>query len=151
VIRPATPEDVAAIFALERSIPSAAHWPESTYRGAFGEEGPRRIALVATDELGKTRAAILGFVLARIVDGDCELENIFVAPRSQHRGVGSELLRSLAAAARTHNATSVFLEVRESNRAARALYEKCGFAVTGRRPNYYADPIDDAVLYTLQL
>jgi ribosomal-protein-alanine N-acetyltransferase len=121
------------------------------YRGIFGEEGPTRIALVATDQLGKTPDAIFGFVLARIVDGDCELENVFVAHENQHRGLGSLLVHSLAAAARTHNVTRVFLEVRESNHAARALYEKCGFAVTGRRPNYYADPVDDAVLYAVQL
>ena len=150
-IRPATSEDVAAIFALERSIPSAAHWPESTYRDIFAQEGPKRIALVATDQVGKTHDAICGFVVARIISGDCELENIFVGSQNQHRGLGSLLLQSLAAAARIHNASRIFLEVRESNAAARALYEKCGFALTGRRPNYYTDPIENAVLYTLQL
>jgi [ribosomal protein S18]-alanine N-acetyltransferase len=150
-IRPATPEDVAAIFALEKSIPSAAHWPESTYCDIFAQEGPKRIALVAKDQRGKSRDAICGFVVARLAGGDCEIENIFVAPPNQHGGLGSQLLQSLAAAARNHNATRIFLEVRESNDAARALYEKCGFALTGRRPNYYTDPVVVALLYTLPL
>lgn len=147
LIRPATPEDVVGIFALERSIPSAAHWPESTYRDIFCQD-PKRIALVAEGQPGK---AICGFVLARLAGSDCELENIFVAPQNQRRGLGLQLLQSLAAAARAHNTTRIFLEARESNAAARALYEKFGFAITGRRPNYYGDPIDDAILYTLQL
>lgn len=151
VIRPATPEDVAAILALEKSIPSAAHWPESTYRGIFGQEGPKRIALVATGPLGKPSDVICGFVIARLAGSDCELENIFVTPQNQHRGLGSLLLQSLAAAARSQSATRIFLEVRESNTAARALYEKSGFAITGRRPNYYTDPVEDAVLYAFQL
>ena len=150
VIRPATPEDVTAIFALEKSIPSAAHWPESTYRDMFSQEGPKRIALVATRPLGKTSDVICGFILARLAGSDCELENIFVAHDSQHRGLGSQLVHSLAAAARNQNAGRIFLEVRKSN-PARALYEKCGFAITGHRPDYYTDPVEDAVLYTLQL
>jgi ribosomal-protein-alanine N-acetyltransferase len=151
VIRCATPEDVAAIVALERSIPCAAHWPESTYRGIFGEEGPKRIALVAVREHGQTRGLICGFVIARVAGGDCELENIFVAPQNQHRGLGSQLIRALVAAAGHHDATRIFLEVRGSNAAARALYKKCGFAIAGHRAAYYIDPVEDAVLYALQL
>jgi len=151
VIRAATPEDVAAIFALERSTPSAAHWPETTYRSVFDPGSPRRIALVAVHKPSHTYHTLCGFVLARLAGGDCELENIFVSPQKQHRGLGSRLVRSLASASRKHNAARILLEVRESNTAARALYEKCGFAITGRRPNYYTDPIEDAVLYTLQL
>src|SRR5579864_1956276 len=150
IIRAATPEDVAAIFALERSTPSAAHWPETTYRSVFDPGSLRRIALVAVHKPSHTHHTLCGFVLARLAGGDCELENIFVSLKMQHRGLGSRLLQSLAAAARSQNATRIFLEVRESNAPARALYEKCGFALTGRRPNYYTDPTD-AVLYTLQL
>ena len=150
IIRPATPEDLATIFVLERSIPSAAHRPESTYRGIFRQQDPKRIALVAVDKLGEIEA-ICGFVLARLAGHDCELENIFVAPQHQRRGLGSHLLQSLSAEARTLNTTRIFLEVRESNAAPRALYEKSGFAITGRRPNYYSDPVDDAILYTLRL
>jgi ribosomal-protein-alanine N-acetyltransferase len=60
-------------------------------------------------------------------------------------------VQSLATAARNHSASRIFLEVRESNAAARALYKKCGFAVTDRRAAYYAGPTEDALLYTLQL
>jgi ribosomal-protein-alanine N-acetyltransferase len=151
IIRAATRKDIAAIVVLERDTPSAAHWPETTYRSIFSHEGSKRIALVAVHEQRRTDNAICGFVLARVAGGDCELENIFVAREDQHRGLGSQLVQSLANAARNHKATRLFLEVRESNMAAHALYEKCGFAITGRRPAYYTDPTEDAVLYALQL
>ena len=60
-------------------------------------------------------------------------------------------MQSLIAAARERKLQSIHLEVRESNNAARALYVKCGFASTGRRPKYYSNPEEDAVLYSIQL
>jgi ribosomal-protein-alanine N-acetyltransferase len=95
-------------------------------------------------------------VIARLTSGECELENIAVAPGLRRKGAGTQLIQSLIAAARERGAHSIFLEVRESNNAARALYEKCGFANTGRRPRYYSSPEEeeeeeDAVLYSLHL
>jgi ribosomal-protein-alanine acetyltransferase len=146
-IRVATPQDISAIVALERDSPAAAHWPEPTYRRIFSEDTPQRIALVAAEG----HSNLHGFVIARTATDDCELENIVVLRKRQNRGIGSQLVRSLATAARNQNASRIFLEVRESNAAARALYESCGFAITGRRPSYYNDPVEDAILYTRQL
>jgi ribosomal-protein-alanine N-acetyltransferase len=148
LVRTAALEDIPRILAMERDSPSAAHWPELTYRRMFRENQPLRIVLVAS-QAGE--AALLGFVIARVAADDCELENIVVSRKRQNRGVGTQLSQSLATEARKQNARRIFLEVRESNTAARALYEKCGFAITGRRPSYYTDPIEDAILYTLQL
>jgi ribosomal-protein-alanine N-acetyltransferase len=58
---------------------------------------------------------------------------------------------ALLSAARETNSDSVFLEVRESNVAARSLYEKAGFEQEGRRKSYYTNPMEDAVLYRLIL
>ncbi len=66
---------------------------------------------------------------------------------ARQKGIGKRLFESLLAAARETNSSSVFLEVRESNAAARTLYEGVGFEPTGRRKSYYTDPIEDAVLY----
>jgi ribosomal protein S18 acetylase RimI-like enzyme len=60
-------------------------------------------------------------------------------------------LQRLLVRAQEANSKSVFLEVRESNAGARALYEKTGFQPTGRRNSYYTDPPEDAVLYRLIL
>ena len=147
--RPATPADIPALLVLERATVSAAHWHERAYREIFALEAPARIAILLEDE----SHAACGFVIARLTSGECELENIAVAPSSRRKGAGTQLIQSLIAATREKNAHSIHLEVRESNTAARAFYEKCGFVNTGRRPRYYSGPEEeeDAVLYSLHL
>jgi [ribosomal protein S18]-alanine N-acetyltransferase len=145
-IRAACPADIPSIVGLERQASSAAHWPESFYRAIFEGGGAVRIFRVA--EAG---GLLQGFLLARVIADECELENIIVAEASQRRGFGSKLIRALVEAARDQNATRILLEVRESNASARALYEKCGFALTGRRKAYYTNPVEDAVGYTLKV
>jgi hypothetical protein len=61
------------------------------------------------------------------------------------------ILDALLASARKTNSEAVFLEVRESNEAARLFYEKSGFIQSGRRKSYYSNPLEDAVLYRLAL
>ncbi len=142
--RPGIPEDIPSMIVLERQSPSAAHWSEESYRQTFQQ--PVRIVLVMDDE-----GPIQGFLIARIAGEECELENIVVASSSQRCGLGSKLMQELIAVAKSQGATRVFLEVRESNVAARSLYEKCGFVISGRRKSYFADPVEDAALYTLTL
>ena len=80
-----------------------------------------------------------------------EIENIAVADSARRRGLGTRLLGEILDLARASGAAAVFLEVRESNRAARALYEKWAFLESGSRCGYYADPQEDAILYRLDL
>ncbi len=144
--RKARPADALTMVGLERQAPTAAHWPESFYRGLFDEGAPERISLISEDEGNPA-----GFLIARIAGSECELENVVVAEASQRRGLASGLVQELVRVARDRNVASIFLEVRESNAAARALYEKCGFALDGRRRSYYTAPVEDAVLYNLVL
>lgn len=102
--------------------------------------------LVAEDAGG-----VRGFLIARIIGDECELENIVVAESSRRHGLGARLIRALSNAARGRNATCMFLEVRESNVTARSFYEACAFSSDGCRKSYYSDPAEDAVLYTLAL
>jgi [ribosomal protein S18]-alanine N-acetyltransferase len=145
--RPAAPADIPSILVLERATLSAAHWPESAYHEVFAPEAPARIAILLEDE----SHVVCGFVIARLTSGECELENIAVAPGLQRKGVGTQLIQSLIGAARERSAHSIHLEVRDSNNAARSFYEKCGFANAGRRPKYYSGPEEDAVLCSLHL
>ncbi len=159
-IRPATIADIPSILDLERQSATAGHWTEEQYRQAFGQEGGRRLVLLAEDfpptaSAQETRnradASISGFLVAQHLAPEWELENIVVAPTARRQGLGKRLLDALLAAARRTNSTTVFLEVRESNAAARSLYEKAGFEQTGRRKSYYTNPPEDAVLYRLTL
>ena len=145
-IRQATMKDISSMIALSREAPSAASWSESSYRDVFNPGAPARIALVS--EHG---GFLAGFVIARLNAEDCELENVVVSQAARRRGIGYELVESLLREARHRGAARIFLEVRESNSAARTLYEKCGFKVSGHRKSYYRDPSEDAVLYALKL
>ena len=145
-VRPGKPEDIPSMIALERESPSAAHWSVDSYRQIFDQGIAVRIVLVMDDE-----GSIQGFLIARITSEECELENIVVASRSQRRGHGSKLMQEFIAVARAQGATRVFLEVRESNVAARRLYERCGFIISGHRKSYFVDPAEGAAVYTLTI
>jgi ribosomal-protein-alanine N-acetyltransferase len=72
-----------------------------------------------------------------VAAGESHLLNICVRPEARSRGVGRKMLRHLIAMARRHDADILFLEVRVSNAAARALYEQEGFNELGTRRSYY--------------
>ncbi len=141
LIRPATPADVPRMRALEREVETAAHWGEREYGALFAADAPKRMALVATQQ-----ESICGFAIARCGADEWEIENVVVALDHRRAGVGSALVRQILLGAREAGAGSVLLEVRESNTAARQLYEKLGFIESGRRPGYYRDPPEDALL-----
>ena len=142
-IRPATPADIPHLIALERHAATAAHWTEADYQRLFAAEGPERLALVLEE------AEIVAFIVARGVGAEWEIENVAVAGPARRRGLGTRLLGELLNRLRARRVESVFLEVRESNRAARALYEKWAFVESGRRAGYYRDPVETAVQYRL--
>jgi [ribosomal protein S18]-alanine N-acetyltransferase len=144
-LRPATPADIHAIIAIERKTPSAAHWTEAQYASVFSD-GAQRVCLVIAEGSG-----VQGFLVARTAGPEWELENVVVAEVGRRRGSASALMAGLIDEARSKCAEAIFLEVRESNAAARGLYTKYGFAETGRRKSYYSHPREDAILYSLGL
>ena len=75
-----------------------------------------------------------------------EIENIAVAGAARRRGLGSHLMGEFLHHVRSSGGKEVSLEVRESNSAARALYEKWAFLEAGRRKGYYQDPPEDALI-----
>jgi ribosomal-protein-alanine N-acetyltransferase len=83
------------------------------------------------------QGVIEGYGVTSIAAGESHLLNLCVRPESQQQGVGRKLLLHLISLARRQNAELMFLEVRPSNRAARALYESMGFNELGSRREYY--------------
>lgn len=155
-IRNATVDDISSIIALERAAASAAHWSEAQYRDVLLPRTTTtgNLVLVAEKTPGQTSEAaapLLGFLVARQIAPEWELENIVVAASVRRNGVGKQLLKALLDAARQSNSQAVFLEVRNSNAAARALYESAGFVFSGRRNSYYTQPFEDAILYRFDL
>jgi ribosomal-protein-alanine N-acetyltransferase len=147
LIRPATPDDVPSIRALEQQADTAAHWAEREYDALFASDAPKRIALVAVPDTGQVR----GFVIARCATNEWEIENVVVDRQYQRLGIAAKLIQELVRQGDTGGATSVLLEVRESNHPARRLYEKLEFSVQGRRSNYYRDPTEDGLLMHISI
>jgi len=145
-IRPATAADIPAMMQLVSHSATAAQWSLAHFERVFDESGPRRVALVIEEEV-----TVRGFLVSHEVASEWEIENIAIAGEARRRGVGTRLLGEFLNHARSQGGTSVFLEVRESNRAARLLYEKWAFAESGRRSGYYAQPQEDAIVYRLSL
>jgi ribosomal-protein-alanine acetyltransferase len=141
-LRTATLHDVPRILPLERQSARAAHWTAQQYeklvRGG--------IVLVA-----EAAGGVCGLICAQSVASDWEIENVLVADQFLRAGIGSALVQELIRRAQQADVSAILLEVRESNLAARQLYEKHGFREVGRRRNYYADPVEDAILYHLRL
>ncbi len=141
--------DLDRVLAIAEHLPQAPHWPHSAYLNAINPEStPRRIALVAADSQS---GSVLGFAVASLLPPQAELELIAVAPESQRLGLGQSLFQALAAELKAAGVGELALEVRASNQPALAFYHSLGFARTGLRPGYYADPIEDAVLMSLAL
>jgi ribosomal-protein-alanine N-acetyltransferase len=149
-IRRATVRDIAEMLRLERSSSGAAHWSESQYRSLIEVKDAdiSTLALVAERE---ANPAFAGFLIARHVGAEWELDNIVVAPEARGKGIGRRILEEFLIRAHQTNSQAVFLEVRESNTSAISLYEKLGFHPTGRRKSYYSSPVEDAILYCKNL
>jgi ribosomal-protein-alanine N-acetyltransferase len=148
-IRPVAAADVNAILAIAQNLNDAPQWPPSAYQAALDPEStPRRITLVAEDsETGN----LFGFAVASLLPPQAELETIAVSAASQRQGVARRLFAALVNELTAAQITDLLLEVRASNAPALAFYHALGFAATGRRPRYYAEPVEDALLLQLRL
>lgn len=142
-IRPAAPADAAALVSIERRCFSDP-WSEGSFREAL--TSPWTFGLVA-----QTSRGLAGYFIGRETAGMGEVLNLAVAPEFRRRGVASALLESGLAAFRRRKADEVFLEVRESNITAQALYVGRGFRPVGQRAGYYRHPKEDALVLRLAL
>jgi ribosomal-protein-alanine N-acetyltransferase len=148
-IRPMTPADLDRVMEIAGSLKDAPHWPLAVYQAALHPQSvPRRIALVAEDAV---TGGLVGFAVASVVGAQAELESIAVAAEGQRRGMGAGLLAVLVEELKRSQVDELLLEVRASNGQALEFYRRRGFSQSGRRPRYYADPVEDALLLALPL
>jgi [ribosomal protein S18]-alanine N-acetyltransferase len=89
---------------------------------------------------------VAGYVVAQDAADEAEILNLAVAPARQRGGIGRALVVRALTTVAERGACRVFLEVRESNSAARALYAALGFKEVGRRSRYYRRPVEDAIV-----
>jgi len=142
-IRSAVPADAAPLVVIERRCFSDP-WSENSFREAL--DSPWSFGLVA-----HTSPGIAGYLIAREVAGTGEVLNLAVSPEYRRHGVARALLRAGLTYFRKRRVEEVFLEVRESNRSAQALYLSAGFRPIGQRVAYYRNPKEDALVLWLAL
>lgn len=131
MIRQGTEADLAVVARIQAGAPEASQWAVAEYLG-YGFYVCERGGVVA------------GFSVWRGVgEGEWELLNVAVDGAMRRQGVGQELMAALPAG-------RVFLEVRESNAAAREFYQASGFRVLGKRRGYYQSPTEDGIVMELQ-
>jgi ribosomal-protein-alanine N-acetyltransferase len=94
---------------------------------------------------------VAGFIVSRLVAGELHVNNVAVRPEFRRQGLAARLLEAVLRQGQRDGARIAFLEVRAGNAAAKALYRRCGFQVTGRRRRYYRQPVEDALLMSLLL
>ena len=137
-VRRATPGDIPRMMEIAKRAVTASQWERIHYEQMFLSV---RLAMVIEED-----ALVLGFIVGRGTAGEWEIENIAVGGSGRRRGLGTRLLGEFLHHIRGNGARVVYLEVRESNQAARALYEKWAFIEAGRRKSYYQDPLEDALV-----
>ncbi|HUA99832.1 MAG TPA: ribosomal protein S18-alanine N-acetyltransferase [Terracidiphilus sp.] len=148
-IRPMADEDLAQVLEMAGSLENVPRWPPAAWLAALDPAAKlRRIALVAERAAG---AEICGFAVSAVLPPQAELETIAVSPELRRKGMGSRLIAALMEELRRAGIREMFLEVRDSNREAKALYRRLGFSESGRRARYYVDPIEDAILMKVKI
>ena len=140
ILREMTVDDLDEVMALEEEL-----FPVPWTREGFFTFLIRKDTLfLAVEEKGR----ILGYAGCLIVLDEADILNIAVARGRQREGIGGFILQSLLRLLGMQGIRYVHLEVRESNRTARRLYKRNGFAEDGLRKDYYTDPTENAVLMT---
>jgi ribosomal-protein-alanine acetyltransferase len=141
-------QDLPEILAIQAKNPQASQWPEVEYTHLAGDS--RGTLLVAELET-MTPPKVLGFAaFYRIID-EAELRNIAVDPAHCRQGVGRALVTEGRHRLLEAGAKRIFLEVRQSNHAALALYYSAGFGLHSQRKDYYHDPREDAYVLAAEL
>lgn len=136
-------DDLPAVLAIEREVfPSP--WTARLFREAL--QNPATFAWV-----GKDGETIAGYCLFTIAADECDLLNIAVAPEARRCGIGARFMAAMRDYARRRKCTAIYLDVRASNAAAKALYRRFGFRPVGRRRRYYRPDGEDAVVMACPL
>lgn len=142
-IRPMTKEDCVQVAQIEASSFSVP-WSLNAFTETVEKENFRYF--VAEEE-----GEILGYCGFLFVLDEAEIPNVCVKESARCRGIGKEMMTVLIEEAKKLGMAMLYLEVRESNTPARALYQRLGFEENGVRKNFYEHPVEHAVLMSKTL
>ena len=120
-------------------------WSKSSFEEAINSDN------ITVYSVTNDNGNMVGFSCLLMIDYEAEILNIAVDRNSRKQGIGTLLATHMINICRSNGVEDIFLEVRESNVSARALYVKLGFAEIGKRKKYYSNPTEDAILMKLSL
>ncbi len=146
-VRPMALADIPQVLAVDR-ISFTLPWSESAYRFELNENELSWL-WVAEEEPAEGTRRITGIIVLWLIVDEAHIATIAVHPDYRGRGIGRALLVEALVKAIQQGASTATLEVRESNLAAQHLYRRFGFEVVGRRPRYYRDNQEDALIMTV--
>lgn len=145
-----TAHDLLEVVEIEEAC-RLSLWGWDSYHAELAR--PEAIMLVArrarADEL--TGHVLHGFLSGRVSARELHINNIGVHETARRHGIGNALMSAAFDAGRRQGARTAILEVRAGNVAAQSLYRRFGFAVVGRRRQYYREPAEDALLMNASL
>lgn len=139
-IEKTTPSHLSSICEIENASFSDP-WSEKALASIIDDPLTRFISTIAEDS-----DKVAGYAIMRILFKEAEILNFAVSRDFRRMGIGREMMDHLLHLAQTEGAEMVFLEVRESNTAARELYGSFGFSPITKRRNYYIKPTEDAIV-----
>ena len=133
-----TVDDIAQVAEIERQIFSIP-WSEKAFRDSMESDNTIYIVAKENDNVAGYAGMYLSFEEGNIT-------NVAVNPLSRRKGIGEKIVRDILNRAYEKGVRYVFLEVRETNSVAIALYEKIGFKEEGIRKNFYDKPRENALI-----
>jgi ribosomal-protein-alanine N-acetyltransferase len=145
-IRPMQLEDLEQVHAIDRASFSMP-WPESSYRYEL-MENPNSRSWVAITNGPDGNPLVSGAVVIWLIEDEAHIATIAVHPEYRGRGISRELLAVALMNTTQEGARVATLEVRANNLIAQALYRRFRFEIVSRRPRYYRDNNEDALIMT---
>lgn len=136
----AGPDDLQGVLEVDAAS-FLRPWTRQMYEAELRNPAVTRIFVVRT-----TDWPVAGYCASWFIRGEVHVNNVAVRPECRRQGLGTLLVRHVLAAAAAEGHERATLEVRRSNHPARQLYEGLGFRVAGVRRDYYADPVEDALI-----
>ena len=145
-----TEHDLVEVVEIEETS-GLSRWGWDAYHAELAQvrRSVMLVARVPDDENINAGHTIQGFIASRLVADELHINNVAVRQEYRRQGIARKLLDSVLEEALRLSAKTAFLEVRAGNVPAQALYSRCGFTIAGRRPGYYTQPAEDALVMSL--
>ena len=147
-----TEHDLLEVVDIEEST-GLSRWGWAAYYSELQGTNKDLMLVARLADAGRKRVThrLAGYIVGRMGADELHINNVAVRDSYRRRGIGRALLKRILAAGKRVGVPYAYLELRAGNTAALALYEECGFHVTSRRRKYYTDPVEDALVMTIQL